>query len=80
MSPRNEVIPRDCFHQIMSHAPGDGRTLLDEMYTTFLKDLFQEPNDHWEFCLVMWQILWLKEPLPISALDYMHCRFPREDD
>jgi len=40
MSPRIGVIPKDCFHQIMSHAPGDGRTLLDEMYTTFLKDLF----------------------------------------
>ena len=80
MSPRNGVIPRDRFHQIMSQAPGDGRTLLDEMYTTFLKDLFREPDDRREFRSVMRQILWLKEPLPISALDYMRCRFPREDD
>jgi len=28
----------------------------------------------------MWQILWLKELLPISALDFMHERFPQEDD
>ena len=35
------MIPKDCFHAIMSHAPGDGRTLLDKMYTTFLEDLFR---------------------------------------
>ncbi|KIM58626.1 hypothetical protein SCLCIDRAFT_1082138, partial [Scleroderma citrinum Foug A] len=80
MSPRNGVIPKDRFHQIMSQAPGDGRTLLDEMYTTFLKDLFREPDDRREFRSVMRQILWLKDPLPISALDFMRDRFPWEDD
>ena len=80
MSPQNGVIPKDRFHQIMSQAPGDGRTLLDEMHTTFLKDLFREPDDCREFHSVMRQILWLKEPLPISALDFMRDRFPREDD
>ena len=80
MSTRNGVTLRDRFHQIMSQAPGEGRTLLDEMYTTFLKDLFREPDDCWEFRSVMQQILWLKEPLPISALDFMHDRFPQEDD
>jgi len=28
----------------------------------------------------MRQILWLKEPLPISALEFVRDRFPREDD
>ena len=74
------VIPLDCFHEIMSHAPGDGRTLLDEMYTTFLKDLFRGSDERREFRSVMRQILWLKEPLPISALDIMRDRFPEKDD
>jgi len=80
VSPRSGVIPRDRFRQIMSHAPGDGRTLLDEMYTTFLKDLFRGSDDRQDFRSVMRQILWLKEPLPISALDFMRERFPQEDD
>jgi len=80
ISPRGGVIPKDCFHQIMSHAPGDGRTLLDEMYMTFLKDLFRGSDDRRDFRSVMQQILWLKEPLPISALDFMRDRFPQEDD
>ena len=80
MSPRIGVIPKDRFHEIMSHAPGDGRTLLDEMYTTFLKDLFRGSDDRWAFRSVMRQILWLKEPLPISALDFMRDKFPQEDD
>ena len=80
MSPRIGVIPKDRFHEIMSHAPGDGRTLLDEMYTIFLKDLFRRSDDRLVFRSVMQQILWLKEPLPISALDFMRDRFPQEDD
>ncbi|KIM56811.1 hypothetical protein SCLCIDRAFT_207037 [Scleroderma citrinum Foug A] len=80
MSPRIGVIPMDRFHAIMSHAPGDGQTLLDEMYTTFLKDLFRGSDERWAFRSVMRQILWLKEPLPISALDVMRDRFPQEDD
>ena len=80
MSPRIGVILKNHFHEIMSHAPGDGRTLLDEMYITFLKDLLRGSDDRRVFCSVMRQILWLEEPLPISALDYMRDRFPREDD
>ncbi|KIM53042.1 hypothetical protein SCLCIDRAFT_1223218 [Scleroderma citrinum Foug A] len=80
VSPRIGVISKDRFHEIMSHAPGDGRTLLDEMYTTFLKDLLRGSGERWVFRSVMRQILWLKEPLPISALDFMRDRFPREDD
>jgi len=64
----------------MSHAPGDGRTLLDEMYTTFLKSLLRGSDERCVFRSVMRQILWLKEPLPISALDFVRNRFPREDD
>ncbi|KIM52206.1 hypothetical protein SCLCIDRAFT_573911 [Scleroderma citrinum Foug A] len=80
ISSRIGVILQDRFHEIMSHASGEGRTLLDEMYTTFLKDLFRGSDERLVFRLVMWQILWLKEPLPISALDFMRDRFPREDD
>ena len=79
ISPRIGVIPKDRFHEIMSHAPGDGRTLLDEMYTTFLRDLFRGSDERQIFRSVMRQILWLKEPLPISALDFMRDRFPQED-
>ena len=80
ISPRIGVILKDRFHEIISHAPGDGRTLLDEMYTTFLKDLFRGSDERRVFRSVMRQILWLKEPLPISALDFMCDRFPQEDD
>ncbi|KIM57759.1 hypothetical protein SCLCIDRAFT_129798 [Scleroderma citrinum Foug A] len=80
VSPRIGVVSKVRFHEIMSDAPGDGRTLLDEMYTTFLKDLFRGPDERQVFRSVMRQILWLKEPLPISALDFMRDRFPQEDD
>ncbi|KAL4072384.1 WD40-repeat-containing domain protein [Scleroderma yunnanense] len=79
--PRVGVIPRRRFREIMSHAPGDGRTLLDEMYTTFLKDLLNGSQEVLlRFRSVMRQILWLKEPLPISALNFMRDNFPHEDD
>ena len=71
-------IPKVRFHETMSRVPDDGRTLLDEMHTTFLRDLFTG-SEHREFRPVMRQILRLKEPLPISALDFTRERFPRED-
>ena len=75
------VIAQKRLREIMSHAPGDGRTLLDAMYTTFLKELTKGSSDVLAvFCSVMRQLLWLKKPLPISALDFMCARFPREDD
>jgi len=78
LHPRFGVEPEDCFHEIMSHGVGDARTLLDEMYTMFLKDLTRgSPLD--KFHSVMQQILWLKEPLSISALDLMCCKFTWED-
>jgi len=74
------VIPSKCFHKIMSHA-GDGANLLDGMYTMSLKDLIQgDANVLERFHSVMQQIMWSKEPLSISALDSMHCKFTREDD
>jgi len=79
LRPRFGVEPEDCFHEIMSHGVGDARTLLDEMYTTFLKDLTRgSPLD--KFRSVMRQILWSKEPLSISALDSMRCKFTRKVD
>ena len=81
ISHRIKVIAKKRFEEIMSHSPGNGRTLLDEMYTTFLKELTRGSSDVLSmFCSVMRQILWLKEPLPISALDFMRDRFPRKDD
>ena len=66
---------------ILSHAPGDGRTLLDEMYITFLKELTKGQSDVLDmFRSVMRQILWSKEPLSISALDFIRNRFPRQED
>ena len=81
ISSRNGVIPKEAFDEIMTHTPGNGRTLLDEMYTTFLKDLVGDSEAcHSAFCSVMRQILWLKEPLPINALNFLRDKFPRGDD
>ena len=83
VSSRSGVVPKEAFDEIMSHTPGSGRTLLDEMYTTFLKDLVRGPDSDARravFCSVMRQILWLKEPLPISALNLLRDEFPQRDD
>jgi len=81
ISQRIRVVAQNRLQEIMYHAPGDGRTLLDAMYTTFLKELTRGSSDVLAvFCSVMRQLLWLKKPLPISALDFMRARFPREDD
>ena len=81
VSSRIKVIATKRLEEILSQAPGDGRTLLDEMYTTFLKEFTQGPSDVLDiFRSVMRQILWSKEPLSISALDFMRNRFPRKED
>ena len=81
ISQRIRVIAQRRLQEIVSHAPGDGRALLDAMYTTFLKELTKGSSDVLVvFRSVMRQILWLKKPLPITALDFMRARFPREDD
>ena len=80
LRPRVGVIPKERFSKIMSHS-NDGSHLLDDMYTTFLKDLIQgsteAPN---RFRSVMRQILWLKESLSINAMDKMRCNFSQEHD
>ena len=81
ISSRNGVMPKEAFEEIMSHTPSSGRTLLDEMYTTFLWDLISGSEARRVvFCSVMRQILWLKEPLSISALNLLRDKFPRRDD
>ena len=83
VSSRNGEVPKEAFDEIMSHTLGSGRTLLDEMYTSFLKDLIRGHDLEVRravFCSVMRQILWLKEPLPISALNSLRAKFPRRDD
>ena len=81
VSSSNGVMPKKAFDEIMSHTADSGRTLLDEMYTTFLKDLIRGSEArHAAFCSVMRQILWLKEPLPISALNLLRDKFPGRDD
>ena len=75
------AIAKKRLEGILSQGPGDGRILLDTMYTTFLKEITQESSDMVAmFRSVMRQILWSKEPLPISALDFMRDKFPRMDD
>ena len=75
------VIAKKRLAQIQSHDPGDGNTLLDKMYTTFLEDIMQRQSDVLVmFRSVMQQILWLKKPLSISALDFIRDMFPRVDD
>ena len=76
-----KVIAQQRLDDILSHTPGDGRTLLDELYVTFLKEFTRGSSD--VLCMfhsVMQQILWLKKPLPIGALDFMRTRFPQEED
>ena len=81
ISARNGAKPKEAFNELMSHTPGNGRTLLDEMYTTFLKDLIRGSEERrMVFCSVMRQIISLKEPLPISALNFFRDKFPRRDD
>ena len=81
VSNRIRVIATKRLEEVLSQAPGDGRTLLDEMYTTFLKEFTQGPSDVLDiFRSVMRQILWSKEPLPISALDFIRKKFPRKED
>ena len=81
VSNRIRVIAKNRLEEILSQAPGNGRTLLDEMYTTFLQEFAKGPSDVLDmFRSVMRQILWLKEPLSISALDFMRMRFLREED
>ena len=81
ISQRIKIIAQKRLLEIMSHAPGDGRTLLDAMYTTFLKELTSGLSDVLAvFRSVMRQLLWVKRPLPISALDLMRARFPRAVD
>ena len=80
LRPRVGVIPMERFHKIMSHS-GDGSHLLDDMYTTFLKDLIQGSTEALNrFRSVMRHILWLKEPLSIDAMDGMRCNFSQEHD
>ena len=80
VSHRIRVIAKKRLNEILTHATGDGRTLLDEMYITFLKELTKGQSDVLHMLhSVMRQIIWLKEPLPISALDFMRNRFPRMD-
>ena len=80
LRPRIGVIANERFHKIMTHA-GDGANLLDGIYTMSLKDLIQGDADILErFHSVMRQILSSKEPLSISALDSMRCKFTREED
>ena len=81
VSNRIRVIAKKRLEEVLSQAPGDGRILLDEMYITFLKEFAKGPSDVLDmFRSVMRQILWLKEPLSISALDFIRKRFPREED
>ena len=81
VSNRIRVIATKRLEEILSQAPGDGRTLLDEMYTTFLKEFTKGPSDVLDmFRSVMRQILWSKEPLSISALDFIRKKFPRQED
>ena len=78
---RARAIAKKRLEEILSQAPGNGRILLDEMYTTFLTEITQESSDMVAmFRSVMRQVLWSKESLPISALVFMRDKFPRTDD
>ena len=78
---RVRALAKKRLEEILSPAPGDGRTLLDEMYTTFLKEITHGSSDMVAmFHSVMRQILWSKEPLSISALDFMRDKFPQMND
>ena len=71
-------IAKERLEKILSHDAWEGKTLLDEMYTTLLKQVTRGDADVLAlFRSVMRLVLWLKEPLPISALDFLRDRFPQ---
>ena len=81
VSNRIRTIAKKRLEEILSQAPGDGRTLLDEMYIMFLKESTKGQSDVLDmFHSVMRQIMWLKEPLSITALNIIRKRFPRKGD
>ena len=45
VSNRIKVIAQQRLDEILSHAPGNGRTLLDEIYVTFLKEFTRGQSD-----------------------------------
>ena len=80
ISERVRVLGKRPVEEILIHAYCDRRTLLDTMYINTLRELTRGSSDMLiMFRSVMRQILWLKEPLPISALDSMRNRLPRMD-
>ena len=80
LRPRAGIIQKERSSKIMLHS-SDGSHLLDGMYSTFLKDPTQEFMEVLDrFRSVMQQILWLKEPLSINAMDAMRYKFSQADD
>ncbi|KAG6331356.1 hypothetical protein ID866_7734 [Astraeus odoratus] len=76
---RAGVDPRKRFHAIMSHALGQGNTLLDKVYSEILTGAIDStPEALEQFHSVMRQILCTLEPLPISSLNILRSRFPME--
>ena len=81
ISHRVRATAKQRMEEILSQALGNGGTLLDEMYTTFLKEFVPGSSEmSVMFQSVMRQILWSMEPLSISTLDFMRDKFPQVDD
>jgi len=76
ISPRIGVIPNISMKSCLMLLAVEELSSTKCICTTFLKDGFRGSDERRIFHSVMQQTLWLKEPLPISALDFMRNSYP----
>ncbi|KIK27129.1 hypothetical protein PISMIDRAFT_66777, partial [Pisolithus microcarpus 441] len=69
------------FKSLIAIPSGEGRALLDGMYSAILESLVPKSGEPFRrFCSVMRQLLVTLEPLPMMELNYMRSLFPHKDE
>ena len=75
------VTTEERFRKLVSHAPGQGEPLLDEMYEVILRDVVHDSHEaQRRFQSVMRQILYTFEPLHLASLNILRQRFREGTD
>ncbi|KAI6158930.1 hypothetical protein EDD17DRAFT_1899110, partial [Pisolithus thermaeus] len=73
--------PKERYEELMALESEEGRTLLDTTYFAILKGGIPQWGKRLErYRSVMHQIMMTLEPLPMTALDRMRKKFPKEED
>ncbi|KAI6137506.1 hypothetical protein EDD17DRAFT_1747892 [Pisolithus thermaeus] len=73
--------PKERYEELMALESEEGRTLLDTTYFAILKGGIPQSGKRLErYRSVMHQIVMTLEPLPMTALDRMRKKFPKEED